>query len=201
MVRVGGDQEELFDIWWNYYARDGVEHFRRMSEQERLVLHFCNEEGREFSLESSNEFRKFFGSLPAILEKMKPWTDIEFDRAVRSFCAKSYPKENLWEMIAYGAQDSAGPAEVPDADDYPGEIPNDLKPFYTYLPGQGHSINIIPSILEDKAMEGDPAEHLLPAPVKTVLRCGIRWVRGFPVAPIPFIPGHGLAVPPEDTEL
>jgi hypothetical protein len=201
MVRVGGNQDELFDIWWNYHARDGMEHFQRMSEQDRLMLHFCNEEGRAFSMDSGNEFRKFFASLPPLLKKAQPWTDIEFDRAVRGFCAKSYPKENLWDMIQYGVAEEEESDQVPEVDEYPGNIPEDLKPFYIYLPGQGHSINIIPSILEEQAMEGNPGEHLLPAPVKTVLRCGIRWVRGYPVAPIPFIPGHGLAVPPEDTEL
>jgi hypothetical protein len=201
MVRVGGERDEIFDIWWNYHSPEGDEHFRCMAEQDRLVLHFYNEEGREFSMDSGNGFQKFFASLPPLLKRSRPWTDIEFDRAVRGFCAKSYPKENLWEMIRYGISVEEESEETPGPDEYPGDIPEDLKPFYTYLPGQGHSINIIPSILEDQAMEGDPGEHLLPAPVKTVLRCGIRWVRGYPVAPIPFIPGHGLAVPPEDSEL
>ncbi len=46
-------------------------------------------------------------------------------------------------------------------------------------------------MLEHDAVAGDPEEYLHAAPVKSVLRCGIRWVKGFPVAPIPYIPGLG----------
>jgi hypothetical protein len=85
-------------------------------------------------------------------------------------------------------------------DDYPGLIPFDLREFYIYTPDKGHCIKIIPSILEIEATREDPEQFLQPAPVKTVLRCGFRWLKGYPVAPIPFIPCHGLAIPPEDLE-
>jgi len=201
MVKVNGPTAELFDVWWNYHSPDGVEHFRRVSEQERLVLHFYNEEGSECSIDEENSFRRFFASLPGLFEKVEPWTDIEFDRAVRGFCAESYPKENLWDMIEFRAEATEEPKKRGTLDDYPGFIPVDLRPFYVYTPDQGHCIKIVPSILEDKLSAQFPDEYLVPAPVKTVLRCGIRWIKGRPVAPIPFIPGHGLAVPPEDTEL
>ena len=97
------------------------------------------------------------------------------------------------------AQDTDS-GRIPDIEDYPDPIPDELRPFYTYLPEQGHCIRIIPSMLEEEATKGNPDKYLYPAPVKTVLRCGIRWVQGYPVAPIPFIPGHGLAVPPDDAE-
>jgi len=200
MLRIQRPEEELFDVWWNYHASHGAEHFRRMSEQERLAIHFCGEGGREFSLNRKNTFRGFFKSLPGLMRKTRHWTDIEFDRAVRGFCAESYPKENLWEMIQTKPEIPVreGPITI---DDYPGYVPDELRPYYTYVPGQGHLIRVIPSMLEAEAMAAEPDKYLLPAPVKTVLRCGVRWVKGYPVAPIPFIPGHGLAVPPDDAEL
>jgi hypothetical protein len=201
MIRVDGGSEEFFDIWWDYHAPSGMDHFKQMSEQENLILHFCNDVGDVFSVDTENGYRSFFASLPVLFEKTKAWTEIEFDRAVRGFCAQSYPKENLWEMIQFRPNEAEKVEKTGTADDYPGYIPDELRPFYEYLPDQGHSIRIIPSMLESEAIETNPEEKLLPAPVKTVLRCGIRWVKGFPVAPIPFIPGHGLAVPPEDVEL
>lgn len=201
MIRVHGIEDELFDIWWNYHARDGAESFKMMAEQDKIVLHFYSAEGKEFSVERENHFRKFFASLPRILEKAPSWSESEFDRAVRGFCAQSYPKENLWDMIGLGeSEPEKAPGEV-GIDDYPGHIPMDLRPFYSYELEKGHCIRVVPSMFEDKVVEGQPGEFLSPAPVKTVLRCGVRWVEGYPVAPIPFIPGHGLAVPPEDTEL
>lgn len=200
MIRLQRPEEELFDVWWNYHASHGREHFRRMSEQERLAIHFCGEGGREFSIDRENSFRGFFSSLPGLMKKTRRWTDIEFDRAVRGFCAESYPKDNLWDLIRIKSE-IASDAQPVTVEDYPGRVPDDLRPFYRYVPGQGHLIRVIPSLHEAEAMAGDADQYLLPAPVKTVLRCGVRWVKGYPVAPIPYIPGHGLAVPPDDTEL
>jgi len=95
MLKVEGDEEELFDIWWNYHALGGIEHFRRMSEQETVTIYFYNEEAQGFSVSRENTFRKFFISVPDVIEQSERWTDIEFDRAVRGFCAQSYPKDNL----------------------------------------------------------------------------------------------------------
>jgi hypothetical protein len=201
MLRVEGDDEEIFDIWWNYHAQGGMEHFRRMSEQENVTIYFYNEEAQGFSVNRENGFRRFFSSVPDIINTSRHWTDIEFDRAVRGFCAQSYPKENLWDMIGLHPEaPETEPGRIPDIEDYPEPIPEGLRPYYTYLPDQGHCIKVIPSMFEEEATKGDPDKYLYPAPVKTVLRCGIRWVQGYPVAPIPFIPGHGLAVPPDDAE-
>jgi hypothetical protein len=173
-----------------------------MAEQERFIVHLYGEDGRYQSVEMENRFKRFFSSLPDLFDQSPEWTEVEFDRAVRGFCAESYPKENLWELIQLGGEpQDIAPKTSQGIDDYPGVIPEQLRPFYDYLPDQGHCIKVIPSMFEDKAVEGNPSEFLYSAPVKTVLRCGIRWVKGYPVAPIPFIPGHGLAVPPDDTEL
>ena len=66
MLRVEGDEEELFDIWWNYHAQGGMEHFRRMSEQENVTIHFYDEEaqgllrqqGKRLSENSSTRCRR-----------------------------------------------------------------------------------------------------------------------------------------------
>jgi hypothetical protein len=201
MLALPEDMEEYFDVWWNYHAEGAKEPFRLISRQDRVKIHFFGESGSEGSLVVDNEFKTFFSSLPALMARTKPWTDIEFDRAVRGFCAKSYPLENLWGLIA------AGKTEAPALDDvggrsgaYRGFIPPELQQFYTYTETDGHCIMVIPSALEAEAAKGNPEALLHPAPVRTVLRCGFRWLKGHPVAPIPFIPGHGLAVPPEDME-
>jgi hypothetical protein len=201
MIKITRTNEEIFDVWWNYHAPEGLAQFKRMSEQEILTVHFYNEKGKRFSIDTENGFRKFFSDLQTLIARTKPWTEVEFDRAVRSFCAQSYPKENLWEMIELGSslKDSIQ-AQPPGLDTYPGIIPAELHPFYEYTPEKGHCIRVIPSILEGEATSGNPEEYLHAAPVKTVLRCGIRWTRGYPVVPVPFIPGHGLAVPPDDAE-
>jgi hypothetical protein len=202
MLKIGEPAEEFFDIWWNYYAKNGPEHFKRIAEQDTLTVHFYTGSGKGFSVNTDNGFRKFFQPLPSLMAKSAPWNDIDFDRAVRGFCAQSYPVENLWEIIEVGSADHEPDAEMADGPEaYDGMIPSELTKFYVYVTEQGHCIRIIPSMLEKDALAGNPEEFLYPAPVKTVLRCGVRWAKEYPVAPIPFIPGHGLAVPPDDTEL
>lgn len=204
MIKVTGVSEQYFDVWWNYHSSEGPTYFSQMAEQARVSIHFYDAKGRTFFVDTENSFKKFFNDLTPLFAKAESWTDVEFDRALRGFCAKSYPKENLWQMIEVGTHNNL-PSEpstgIGGIENYPGDIPVDLRDFYAYLPDLGHCIRVIPSLLEESAMEGVPEDFLHPAPVKTVLRCGIRWKKGFPVAPIPFIPGHGLAVPPEDTEL
>ncbi len=201
LIKLKNQIEEIFDIWWDYYSPEGEACFKRMARQERLFVHFYAGDGDRFSVDTENGFLRFFNSLDLVFDKAKPWTQVDYERAVRGFCAQSYPKENLWDMMEFNADETGTllPSEV-TADDYPGIIPSELKPFYVYLADKGHCLTIIPSILEAEAAQGDPNEYLHPAPVKTVLRCGVRWINGLPVAPIPFIPGHGLAVPPDDTE-
>jgi len=201
MVKLGEHGEEFFDIWWNYHTVDGPAEFQRMAEQERLPIYLYSDGGKRLVVETENSFRKFFGYLTMILGKTKPWTQVEFDRALRGFCSESYPKENLWDTIELKTDLEESPeTEHGSIESYPGIIPDELRSYYSYIPGQGHCIKIIPSMLEIQAQQGNPDEYLHAAPVKTVLRCGIRWVHGHPVAPIPFIPGHGLAVPPDDIE-
>ncbi|MBI5249365.1 MAG: hypothetical protein HY912_07715 [Desulfomonile tiedjei] len=203
MIKVASnDTDEMFDIWWNYHSQDGVENFQRISEQDTITVHFYNEQGKGVSFAAENSFQRFFKYVEPIIKKAKPWTEIDFDRSVRGFCAQSYPKENLWDMIELRPDaPGTGPDKPKGADDYDGYIPLDLRDFYSYDPSEGHCIRIIPSMLEQDAVLGNPEEYLHAAPVKSVLRCGFRWVKGFPVAPIPYIPGLGLAVPPDDKEL
>jgi hypothetical protein len=200
MIGISEGMDEYFDVWWNYHAPAAANDFRLMSRQDTLEIHFCGESGPEVSLLVDNEFKNFFTSLPGVMAKTNPWTDIEFDRAVRGFCAKSYPLENLWGLIS-APEPEASAAAKDGAAGYQGFIPPELQGFYTYNEGSGHCIMVIPSMLAAEAEAGNPSALLHPAPVRTVLRCGFRWLKGHPVAPIPFIPGHGLAVPPEDTEM
>lgn len=193
--------EEIFDIWWDYHSGQGFEQFRRMAKQEYLTFHFYSESGKAFSINRENGFKRFFGSLEKHLRKASPWTEVEFDRAVRGFCAQAYPKENLWDMMEFRPEpDYTEDDEVKKTEDYLSSIPENLRPFYAYVPDKGHCIKVIPSAFEHEAEVGNPEDFVHYAPVKTVLRCGIRWIKGYPVAPIPFIPGLGLAVPPDDTE-
>jgi hypothetical protein len=201
MLRVEAESVELFDVWWNYRSDSDSALFKRMAEQETLTVHFFDKQGTYHSVDTENGFRRFFSSLPDLFDQSEDWTEVEFDRAVRGFCAESYPKESLWDIVRLKSETEQVEETKPlGIEDYPGVIPEELKPFYDYLPEQGHCIRVVPSTFEDKAIDGNPKDLLLPAPVKTVLRCGIRWAKGYPVAPIPFIPGHGLAVPPDDAE-
>ncbi|MEW6349955.1 MAG: hypothetical protein AB1646_12890 [Thermodesulfobacteriota bacterium] len=201
MLKTEGSLDEYFDIWWNYHAPGGFEQFQQMASQDKIFVHFYADRGRDFSIAIDNHFRKFFANVVSLLKTTEPWTEIEFDRAVRGMCADAYPKDNLWEMLELRGDGKGDELDPNKPKEYPGFIPPELRPFYEYLPEKGHCIKIIPSSLESEAADGNAEDFLHPAPVKTVLRCGTRWAKGFPVAPIPYIPGIGMAVPPDDTEM
>lgn len=201
MLKLNNNDKDIFDIWWNYHAPDGPALFEKMSKQEYIKVHLCDERTTLSVLRTTNGFKKFFASLLRVLERSGSWTEVEFERAVAKFCAENHPKKSLWSMV----QRSFLNPEIEtnrqlNPEDYPGFIPYDLRAFYVYTPDMGHCIKVIPSNLEIEVQTADPNQFLLAAPVRSVLRCGFRWLRGFPVAPIPFIPGHGLATPPEDIE-
>lgn len=201
MVKHVGAEGGLFDVWWNFHQPGGPDSFQKMASQERLSTFFYDDQGKRFIVDTENSFRRFFAGLSELIGKTSPWTEIEFDRAVNKCCAQFYPKENLWNMVKTKSDifDSRSRLDL-DLNMYEGSIPEDLKPFYLFSTELGHCLSIIPSNLEQEADEKGPSFYLTPAPVKTVLRCGIRWLKGYPVAAIPFIPGHGLAAPPEDYE-
>jgi hypothetical protein len=202
MLRTQESHDEIFDLWWNYHSTTGHREFEALSQQERLPVYFCLQGGKKQLIEIDNRFRKFFGHLTPVMERTTPWTEVAFERSLRGFCAQAYPLEHLWESIDLKEQiEEAREKEKGGLENYSGMIPEDLRDYYIYAPEHGHCITIIPSIMEESARSGNPNDYLHAAPVKTVLRCGIRWVKGYPVAPIPFIPGHGLAVPPDDVEL
>lgn len=201
ILKLNNNDDSIFDIWWNYHAPDGPVLFEKMSKQERVVAHLCDERHALSVFETTNDLKKFFASLSRILARSAPWTEVEFDRALSRFCAENKDKTYLWSMVQKSFTDPEIETDRDSsAENYPGFIPYDLREFYVYTPDMGHCIRVIPSILETEIPTTDLQQFLLAAPVKSVLRCGFRWLRGYPVAPIPFIPGHGLATPPEDIE-
>lgn len=202
MLRTHENHDEIFDVWWNYHSDSGPLEFEILATQESLPIFFCQNNGRKEYIEIDNAFRKFFSQLAQVMERTEPWTEVAFERALRGFCAQAYPRRQLWDSMELRQdREIPPPIDKRGLEHYQGTIPDELRAYYTYVADQGHCIKIIPSMLEDNARSGNPDEYLHAAPVKTVLRCGIRWIRGYPVAPIPYIPGHGLAVPPDDIEL
>ncbi|MFH0957465.1 MAG: hypothetical protein V1897_02065 [Pseudomonadota bacterium] len=201
MLKLNNSDRHIFDIWWNYHAPDGPSSFEKMSQQDHLKVHLCDEHSALSEFRTTNSFKKFFASLLRLLDRSNPWTEVEFERAVAKFCAENHPKQSLWSTVERSFLNPEIETEHQlHPEGYPGFIPYDLRAFYVYTPDMGHCIKVIPSNLENEVKTADPQEFLLAAPVRSVLRCGFRWLRGFPVAPIPFIPGHGLATPPEDIE-
>ena len=201
ILKINNDDREIFDVWWNYHAPNGPSLFDKMSKQDTIIFHLCDDQGTRSSLAGPNEFKNFFEYVTKVFDRTTPWTEIEFDRAVTGFCAKNYPKLSLWNMVQ---SDTLKIVREEKRDftvnEYPGYIPPDLRDFYVYESDKGHCLRIIPSNMEAEAEFSHIDQVLEAAPVKTVLRCGFRWLKGYPVAPIPFIPGYGLAIPPDDRE-
>ncbi len=83
---------------------------------------------------------------------------------------------------------------------YHSKLPPELEKFYVYFPDAGHSINCL---LAEHAAEAftthSVRDHLVPVPVKTVLR-GYKVQRGYVVVDVPYDSELGLMVEPEDEE-
>lgn len=64
-------------------------------------------------------------------------------------------------------------------DEYPGELPEELKPFHYYFAREGHVIMIIPRNYLDVALEtGELDDYEIQIPVKYVLEKGYSFVEG-----------------------
>lgn len=82
---------------------------------------------------------------------------------------------------------------------YPRPLPADLAGWYCYVTGAGHSIVVIP---ENQLRAGEAAADLaVPAPVRTVLRCGWRVQNGWIVSDVPYDDDLGVVVEDDDEEL
>jgi hypothetical protein len=84
---------------------------------------------------------------------------------------------------------------------YHTKLPPELEAFYTYTPDGGHSIECL---LAEQSAEAftthSVRDHLVPCPVKAVLRVGYRVQRGYVVVDLPYDPDLGLLTEPEDDE-
>ncbi|GAA3086433.1 hypothetical protein GCM10020000_86380 [Streptomyces olivoverticillatus] len=85
---------------------------------------------------------------------------------------------------------------------YHSPLPSDLEPWYCYTVDGGHSIAVAVDTgdLGEAPTRQQLEDHLCPAPVKSVIRAGVRWHDGFPVCTLPYDPQLGLTTPPEDDE-
>jgi hypothetical protein len=81
---------------------------------------------------------------------------------------------------------------------YPTLLPDELKPWYCYASGYGHSLAVV--LKSRFASHKAPLQFLELAPVKTVLR-GYDVVDGYIVIDVPYTTQIGLQVPPGDREL
>ena len=104
---------------------------------------------------------------------------------------EKYPKNNYWikkaQLIRYVI-----PGKV-----YHSELQEELKPYYCYVHGAGHSlICVLSEYFNKKNRDGG----LVPTPVKTVLRHGYEIKEGYLVCSIPYDKKIGLIVDKEDEE-
>lgn len=81
---------------------------------------------------------------------------------------------------------------------YPRPLPADLAPWHVYTADGGHSIAVALAAFYQPG--GDPAEFLVPAPVKAVLKAGWTARDGWIVCDLPYDPAVGLATDPGDDE-
>lgn len=64
-------------------------------------------------------------------------------------------------------------------DEYPGDMPEELKPFHYDIVREGHCLMIIPRNYLQKALEEDDLDdYEIEIPVKYVLEKGYRFVEG-----------------------
>jgi hypothetical protein len=82
--------------------------------------------------------------------------------------------------------------------EYPAQLPDELKLWYCYASGYGHSIAVV--LKSRLASYQFPLQTLELAPVKTVLR-GYEEVDGYIVVDVPYSKQIGLQVSPGDREL
>lgn len=104
MFRIGADSDQLFEIWFNYHAKDagvaGPSHFRDLVTQEDICFYFYGDgRTRERTLTTANRARNFFRKAVAVIIHMEPWTADEFDRARAQVHHRHRSPHELWDSL------------------------------------------------------------------------------------------------------
>ena len=81
---------------------------------------------------------------------------------------------------------------------YPTPLPGELAPWYAYTADGGHSIAV--ALAGFYTRGGDPAEFLVPAPVRSVIRAGWTAQDGWIICDLPYDAETGLITDPADGE-
>lgn len=89
-------------------------------------------------------------------------------------------------------------AGVVSGKSYPSQLPGELAPWYVYTADGGHSVLV--ALAAFYAPGADPAEFLVPAPVRAVIRAGWTAQDGWLVCDLRYHPGTGLITDPGDDE-
>lgn len=84
---------------------------------------------------------------------------------------------------------------------YKGNLPEELKPYHTYLLDAGHSIMCILEGHLDKAQKSGMDDYEIPVPVKYVLEKGYKIVDGYVLVDAEYDNSLGLMVDEEYTEI
>ena len=74
---------------------------------------------------------------------------------------------------------------------YPGVLPDELKPYHVYLTDSGHNILCVPKEYADK-VQGEPWDYEAPVPVKYVIEKGYEIKVGYIVVDVPYDKDLGI---------
>ncbi len=83
---------------------------------------------------------------------------------------------------------------------YPGQLPDELKPYHYYLLDCGHSIMCILETHLEEAQKAGMDDYEVPVPVKYVLEKGYRFAGGYVVVEAEYDSEIGLMVDDKYTE-
>lgn len=83
---------------------------------------------------------------------------------------------------------------------YPGQLPEELRPYHYYLLDAGHSIMCVLETHLKEAQKSNMDDYELPVPVKYVLEKGYWFVNGYVVVSADYDNEIGLLVDDKYTE-
>ena len=108
LLRLGPQDEDVFETWLNFHAPNKFgrknDHLEVLTKQERIIILFYGERGRERSIVIRNGVQQGLKGILQTVERLPPWSMQEFDNARSEVYSRFPTVKALWQQFNFSEE-------------------------------------------------------------------------------------------------
>jgi len=105
LLRLGPEDQDVFETWLNFHAPDIFgrkdNHLEVLTKQERIPILFYGERGRERSIVVRNSAQQGFKEILQTVQHLSPWSMQEFNNAKLEVYSRFPTVKALWQQFKF----------------------------------------------------------------------------------------------------